>query len=84
MYELRVYYFLFFQVGSLGPYDLGEKLVLEAVAGDGEVYQRRLSLQFRLVVRVGQFRVENQPEVGAVLDLLLPELDGPAYSETMK
>ena len=41
------------------------------LSGDGEVDERGLGLQFRLVVRVGQLGVQVEVEVRVVLDLLV-------------
>ena len=65
------------QVGPLHADHGGQQLVLQAVAGDGEVDQGALGLQLRLVVGVGQLGLQDQPEAGVVLALLVPDLDAP-------
>lgn len=55
----------------------GQQLVLQAVPGHGEVDQGGLSLQLGLVVRVGQLGVEDEPEPGVVLTLLVPDFNEP-------
>ena len=67
---------LLLEVGSVSLDDLGQELVFQTGSCDGEVDQGCLSLQFWLVVGIGQFGVKEQLELGVKLDLLVPESDG--------
>ena len=67
---------LLLQVGPLLVDDHREQLVLQPALGHGEVDQRRLRLQLGDVVRVGQLRLQVQPEerlVGDVVRLVTPQ-----------
>lgn len=56
------------QVWSLGFHDFSQQLFLETVLGDCEVDQCSLRLHLWLVVRVRQFRLQNQTKLGIVVD----------------
>lgn len=66
-----------FQVWSLHADHSSQQLVLQAIPGHREVDQGSLSLQLRLVVRVGQLGMKDEPELGIEFTLLVSNLDKP-------
>lgn len=64
-----------FQIWSFFCHDIRQQLVFQALSCDGEVDEGSLCLHFRLVVRIGQLRLQDQSEVRMVFNLLVAELD---------
>lgn len=73
----RLTYLQLLQIGSLHADHCGQQLVLQAFPGHGEIDQGGLSLQLRLVVRVGQLGVKDEPEPGVILTLFVSDFNEP-------
>ena len=58
-------------------HDVGEKLILQTIPGDGEVDECGLGLHLRLVMRIGQLGVQDETELGVILHLFVSEYDIP-------
>lgn len=69
------------EVGSLLVDHLGQELVLQTVPGHGEVDERGLGLDLRLVVRIGQLGVQDEPEARVEETLLVPDFDAAAGAQ---
>ncbi len=63
-----------FEVGSFLIHHLGQKLVLKTISGHSEIDEGGLGLNFGLVVRIGQFGVEDESEAGVEETLLVSNL----------
>ncbi|TNN78187.1 hypothetical protein EYF80_011692 [Liparis tanakae] len=61
-------------VRPLLVHHLGQQLVLQTIPGHSEVDERGLGLNLWLVVRIGQFGVEDQSEAWVEETLLVPNL----------
>ena len=68
-------YLGFFEVRSFSGHHFCQKLVLQTVAGDGEVDECGLRLHLGLVVGIGKFCLNDHPEARVVLGFLVPNLD---------
>ena len=75
----KVQYLGLFEVRSFSGHHFCQKLVLQTVAGDGEVDERGLCLHLGLVVRIGKFGLNDHPEARVVLRFLVPNLDVAAF-----
>ena len=73
--ERYVFHLSSLEVRSLSGDHLSQQLLLQPVPGHGEVYESGLCLHLRLVVRVGQFGMENHSKRRVVLNLLVTHLD---------
>lgn len=61
------------EVGSLLVDHLGQELVLQSIPGHSKIDKCGLGLNLWLVVRIGQFSVEDQSEARVKETLLVPD-----------
>ena len=76
-------YLQLLQIGSLHADHRSQQLVLQAFPGHSDVDQGGLSLQLRLVVRVGQLGVKDEPEPGVILTLFVSDFNEPGTKRLM-
>lgn len=65
------------KIRSLQVDNLSKQLVLQPISGDSEVNKSGLSLDFWLVVGIGQLSVQNESEVSVKDALLISHFNEP-------
>ena len=62
------------EVRSLLIHNLGQELVFQSISGHSKINKGGLGLDLWLVVRIGQFSVQDQSEARVEEALLVPDL----------